>query len=46
MAALKEIMTGYAAANAWDAEEERVRLPRITIEESVRQYLELLTQTT
>jgi hypothetical protein len=41
MPTLQEILAGYEAANAWELEEERSRLPKLTIEESVRQYLEM-----
>jgi hypothetical protein len=42
---LKEIVAGYELANAWEREEERERLPRLSVEESVRQYFELLEMT-
>ena len=41
MPTLREIVAGYEAANAWEREEERRRLPTLTVEESVRQYLEM-----
>ena len=40
MPTLRDIVAGYATANAWEREEERKRLPKLTIEESVRQYLD------
>jgi hypothetical protein len=41
MPTLKEILAGYKLANAWEREEERERLPRLSVEESARQYLEM-----
>lgn len=41
MPTLREILAGYELANAWEREEERTRLPRLTVDESVRQYLEM-----
>ena len=40
MPTLRDIVAGYATVNAWEREEERKRLPNLTIEESVRQYLD------
>lgn len=40
---IREIMTGYRAVNEREREESRERLPRLTIEESVRQYLWMCT---
>ena len=34
-------LRGYQIYNEWEQREERKRLPRLTIQESVRQYLEL-----
>jgi hypothetical protein len=45
MPSLREILAGYEAANAWEREEERERLPRLSIDEGVRQYLELIEMT-
>lgn len=42
---MREILAGYELANAWEREEARERLPRLSVEESVRQYLELLEMT-
>ena len=36
---IREILAGYRAANEREREEAHERLPRLTIEESVRQYL-------
>ena len=41
MPTLREIVAGYELANAWEREEERRRLPELSVEESVRQYLEM-----
>lgn len=41
MPTLREILAGYEAVNAWEREEERERLPKLSVEESVRQYLEM-----
>jgi hypothetical protein len=38
---LQEILTGYELVNAWEREEERERLPRLSVEESVRQYIDM-----
>ena len=42
MPTLREIVAGYELANARERDEERQRLPRLSVEESVRQYVELL----
>ena len=42
MPTLREILAGYEAANARERDEERQRLPRLSVEEGVRQYVELL----
>jgi hypothetical protein len=36
-----EILAGYRAVNEREREEARERLPRLTVEESVRQYLRM-----
>ncbi|MDY7080520.1 MAG: nucleotidyltransferase [Chloroflexota bacterium] len=36
---IREILAGYRAVNEREREEARERLPRLTVEESVRQYL-------
>jgi len=36
---IHEILAGYRAVNEREREEARERLPRLTVEESVRQYL-------
>lgn len=36
---IREILAGYQAVNEREREEARKRLPRLTVEESVRQYL-------
>jgi Ser/Thr protein kinase RdoA (MazF antagonist) len=36
---IREILAGYQAVNEREREETRERLPRLTVEESVRQYL-------
>jgi hypothetical protein len=41
MPTIREVAAGYEAVNAWELEERRERLPRLTVEESIRQYLEL-----
>ena len=38
---LRERLEGYRAFNEWEEEEERRTLPLLSIEESVRQFLEL-----
>jgi len=38
---LKDIVAGHEMVNAWELEEERRRLPALTIEEAARQYFEL-----
>jgi hypothetical protein len=41
MPSVREIVAGYEAVNAWEQEEKRRRLPTLTIEESIRQYLDM-----
>ncbi len=41
MPTLREILAGYEAANEWEREEEKRRLPALTVKASIRQYLEL-----
>jgi hypothetical protein len=41
MPSLQEILAGYERVNAWELGEERQRLPELTIEEGIRQYLEM-----
>ena len=41
MPTLREILAGYAEASAWEREEERQRLPRLSVENSIRQYLDM-----
>lgn len=41
MPTIREVVAGYEAVNAWELEERRERLPLLTVEESIRQYLEL-----
>jgi len=41
MPTLREILAGYEEANAWEREEERQRLPRLSVEDSIRQYLDM-----
>ncbi len=36
---IREILAGYQAVNEREREEARERLPRLTVEESVRRYL-------
>jgi len=38
---LREKLRGYEIFNEWERQEERRTLPRLTIEESVQQYLAL-----
>jgi hypothetical protein len=38
---LRDLIAGYNALNAWELEERRRRLPQLTVEESIRQYLEM-----
>jgi len=38
---VRERLRGLAAFNEWELEEERESLPRLTVKESVRQFLEL-----
>ena len=38
---LREKLEGYRAFNEWEEEEERRTLPLLSVEESVRQFLEL-----
>ena len=40
---ISEILAGYRAVNEREREEARERLPRLTVEESVRQYLRMRT---
>jgi hypothetical protein len=41
MPTLREILAGYEAANAWEQGEEERELPALTVETSIRQYIEL-----
>ena len=41
MTTIREVLEGYKAANEWELEEARRYLPRLTVEESLRQFLEL-----
>ena len=38
---LREIMEGYKRFNAWELEEQKRELPRLTVEESLTQFFEL-----
>ena len=38
---LREILAGYSRLNAWELEDQKKALPRMTIEESLTQYFEL-----
>jgi len=38
---LQDLIAGYNVLNAWELEEKRDRLPQLTVEESLRQYLEM-----
>lgn len=38
---VRERLRGFVEFNKWELEEERKSLPRLTVEESVRQFLEL-----
>ena len=38
---IREILAGYQAVNEREREEARERLPRLTVEESVHQYLRM-----
>jgi Ser/Thr protein kinase RdoA (MazF antagonist) len=38
---IREILAGYQAVNEREREEARERLPRLTVEESIRRYLEM-----
>ncbi len=38
---IRKILAGYRAVNEREREEARERLPRLTVEESVRQYLRM-----
>lgn len=38
---VRERLRGLAAFNEWELEEERESLPRLTVEESVRRFLDL-----
>lgn len=40
---IREILAGYQAVNEREREEARERLPRLTVEESVRRYLWMRT---
>jgi hypothetical protein len=41
MPSVREIVAGYEAVNAWEQEEKRRQLPTLTIEESIRHYLDM-----
>ena len=41
MPTLQKILAGCERVNAWAFEEERQRLPELTLEEGIRQYLEM-----
>lgn len=41
MPGLQDLIAGYNVLNAWELAEKRRRLPQLTVEESVRQYLEM-----
>ena len=38
---LREVLEGYKRFNAWELEEQRSALPRLSLEEGLRQYFEL-----
>ena len=38
---IREILAGYQAVNEREQEESRERLPRLTVEKSVRQYMRM-----
>ena len=38
---LREVLEGYKRFNAWELEEQKSALPRLSIEESLKQYFEL-----
>ena len=41
MPTLREILAGYQLVNALEREEERERLPRLSVEDSLRQYFDM-----
>ena len=41
MPTIREVVAGYEAVNAWELEERREQLPKLTVEKSIRQYLEM-----
>jgi hypothetical protein len=41
MPSLQEILAGYERVNAWEHEEERQRLPELTVVEAIRRYVEM-----
>ncbi|MFZ5916018.1 MAG: hypothetical protein ACOYZ7_03720 [Chloroflexota bacterium] len=41
MLTLGDIIEGYRLVNEWESEEEKQRLPRLTVEDSLHQYFEL-----
>lgn len=41
MLTVRDVVAGHIAVNAWELEERRARLSRMSVEESVRQYLEM-----
>ncbi len=41
MPTIREIVSGYEAVNAWERQERRARLARLTLESSIRRYLEM-----
>ncbi len=38
---LREVLEGYKRFNAWELEEQKSALPKLSVEESLRQYFEL-----
>jgi hypothetical protein len=38
---LRDIVAGYKLVNEWQSEQEKQRLPLLTVQDSLRQYFEL-----
>lgn len=38
---LKDIVAGYRLVNEWQSEQDKQRLPLLTVQDSLRQYFEL-----
>lgn len=41
MVTIRDIVDGYRLVNEWESQEEKQRLPRLTVTDSLRQYFEL-----